>query len=114
MCWAPRHPAGHRDSDPQRGGPRPLYPPAPSRQIQLDQQIKQDKCLKTNTHVFLELREGFANAILQEDHSLPVGPPLGRGVQALADCVVEEGGRGGAVDVAAGQSGDGGRSVYVE
>lgn len=71
-------------------------------------------CWKTNTHVVLKLREGFANAILQEDHSLPVGPPLGREVKALADSVVQEGGRGGAVDVAAGQGGDGGRSVYVE
>lgn len=75
---------------------------------------KSQRCWKTNTHVSLELREGFAKAILQEDHSLPVGPPLGRGVQALADSVVEEGSRGGAMDVAAGQGGDGGRSVYVE
>lgn len=114
MSWAPRRLAGRLDSDPQRGGPRPLYPPAPRRQFQLDEQSKQDKRCKCDTHVLLELRESFANAILQEDHSLPVGPPLGPGFQALADSVVEEGGRGGAVDVAGGQGGDGGRSVNVE
>lgn len=34
MSWVPRHPAGPQDTDPQPGGPRPLYPPAPRRQFQ--------------------------------------------------------------------------------
>lgn len=68
----------------------------------------------TATHVLLELLEGLANAVLQEDHGLAVGPPPGRGVQALADGVVQEGGRGGAVHIAGGQRGLGGGGVHVQ
>lgn len=69
---------------------------------------------KPNTHILLKLWEGFANAALQEDHGLPVGPLLGCGVQALTDSLVEQRVGGGAVDVAAGQGGDRGRSVHME
>lgn len=62
----------------------------------------------------LKLRKCFPDAVLNEDHSLTVGPPLDCRVQTLADGQVEQRDGGGAVDVAVGQSGDVRRTVHVE
>ena len=66
------------------------------------------------THVLLEVREGFADAVLHADHRLPVGPALHRGVQPLAHRLVQQRGGGGAVHVAGGERGFRGRTVHVD
>lgn len=58
------------------------------------------------THVLLELGEGFADAVLDADHRLAVGPAPDRGVQPLTHRLVQQGDGGGAVDVAGGERGD--------
>lgn len=70
--------------------------------------------LTSETHILLKLCKGFPDAVLNEDHSLAVGPPLHCRVQTLADSQVEQRDGGGAVDVAVGQSGDVRRIVHVE
>lgn len=72
------------------------------------------KAPEIRTHILLKLREGFPEAIVQEDHSLTVRPTLGCWVQALADSLVDHSDGGGAMDIAAGQSGSIRRTVHME
>lgn len=62
----------------------------------------------------LKLCKGFPDAVLPEDHRLPVRPALGRGVQALAHSQGEQRDGGGAVHIAAGQRGSARRTVHME